>query len=178
MEIIRIKCPFCGAILETQDNPANYEKTITCPNCKTKNVFKDFKRVVPKIVNDETKIGFTREEEPGSLLDLQTLHQYPLKEGRNLIGRKTVKTPPKADIPIETTDNGMSREHLFIDVMRGRDGHFHAYASNAKNQNSTLVNGVELEDGDKLGLKNNDVLQLCDTKLRYLSYAFDDRTKL
>ena len=178
MEKIRIKCPFCGAVLETLDNPANYEKTIKCPNCQTKNVFKDFKRVIPKKQSDETRINLPREETIGYLLDLQTHLQYPLKEGRNLIGRKTVKTPPKADIPIETTDAGMSREHLFIDVMRGRDGHIHVYASNAKNQNPTLVNGVELEDGDKLGLKHGDILRLCDTELRYMGYEFDDITTL
>lgn len=178
---IRIKCPVCGAILEVVDNPANYEKNVTCPNCKQKNKFKAFKRIIPAETpagGDETQIEFHRDTTPGYLLDKTTGRRYALNVGRQLVGRKPQKTPPKADIPIETKDPGMSREHLYLDVMKGRDGHYHIYASNAKNLNPTYINDAILKDGDKVGIKHGDILRLCDTPLQYVGNVIDDETTL
>jgi pSer/pThr/pTyr-binding forkhead associated (FHA) protein len=180
MERIRIKCPNCGAILEVIDNPANAGKNVTCPNCKVRNKYEDFKRVIPRIEaeDDVTQIETRIKGTIGYLLQIDTGKQYPLKEGRNLVGRRPIKNPPKADIAIETTDNGMSREHLYIDVMKGRDGYYHVYASNAKNKNATTINGATLEDGDEIGLKHGDTLMLCDTQLRYVASPIEDDTEL
>ena len=149
METIRIKCPVCGAVLEVLDDPANAEKNVKCPNCQQRNKFNDFKRVLPAPVpvspeQDETHIDVMREESAGYLLDRMTGRSYPLHKGKQLVGRNTHKSAPKADIPVETADLGMSREHLFIDVMSGRDGRYHIYVSNAKNQNPTQINGAPL----------------------------------
>lgn len=179
MEIIRIKCPQCSAILEAQDNPANYEKNVTCPNCKTKNRFKDFKRVIPREnLDDSTQIERLEKGTPGHLLDISSGREYPLNEGRNLVGRKPLNSPPKADIAIVTDDRFMSREHLLLDVIKGRDGRYHVYASNAKNQNETLINGALLESGDKVGLKHGDILKLGETSLKYIGFVLDDATEL
>lgn len=52
MDKIRIKCPNCGAVLEAVDNPANFDKFVTCPNCKVRNKFQDFVKI-----NDDTVIA-------------------------------------------------------------------------------------------------------------------------
>lgn len=183
MDKIRIKCPVCGAILEALDDPANVEKNVKCPNCNQRNKFKDFKLIVPSLTpiaseNDETQVATKRNDSVGYLLDRETCRRYPLREGKQLIGRKPHKNPPKADIPIETTDQGMSREHLYIEVMSGRDGRYHVYVSNAKNLNSTEINGIVLADGDKVSIKHGDVLKLCDTQLVYISTPVNDETAL
>ena len=183
MEKIRIKCPVCGAVLEVLDDPANAEKSVKCPNCQQRNKYKDFKRVLPAPVpiapdQDETHIATKRNESPGYLLDKATGRVYPLREGEQLVGRKPHKTAPKADIPIETKDQGMSREHLYIEVVSGRDGRYHIYASNAKNQNPTEINGVHLVDGDQVGIRHGDVLKLCDTVLVYVGTVINDETVL
>ena len=183
MDKIRIKCPVCGAILEALDDPANVEKNVKCPNCNQRNKFKDFKRIVPAPTpiaseNDETQIATKRNDSVGYLLDRATYRRYPLREGKQLVGRKPHKNPPKADIPIETTDQGMSREHLYIEVMAGRDGRNHVYVSNAKNQNPTEINGVKLADGDKVGIRHGDVIKLCDTQLVYVGTPIDDATEI
>ena len=183
MEKIRIKCPSCGAILEVADNPANVNKFATCPNCKQRNRFVDFLRIMPKTTpvatqSDETYMTTSTKGSVGYLIDKITGIKYTLKLGLQLIGRKTSKIPQAADIMIETTDRGMSREHLYIDVVRGTDGHFHVYAFNAKNQNATEINGTILADGDKVGLKNGDILRLCSTPLQYVGYLSDDETVL
>ena len=128
--------------------------------------------------NDETQIGVMRKESVGYLLDRATYRRYPLREGKQLVGRKPHKNPPKADVPIETTDQGMSREHLYIEVMAGRDGRYHVYVSNAKNQNPTEINGIKLADGDKVGIRHGDVIKLCDTQLVYVGTPINDETEI
>ena len=180
MERVRIKCPVCGAILETDDNPANYGKNVTCPNCKTRNKFSSFQRLLPvsSLVEDSsTEIHHSATDDAiGALLDPLTGVKYPLKEGRNLVGRMTHNSPSRATIPISTDNRRMSRSHLFIDVIKGTDGRYHAYASNASNQNETRINGVILEDDDKLSLKNQDNLSLSGTHLIYVGSIVNDET--
>ena len=177
---IRIKCPNCGAILEAADDPANAGKSVRCPNCKVRNKFNDFKRVIIRqpSEDDSTQICACLKGDAGYLMEEISRIRYPHKEGRNLVGRKTIKTPSMADVPIETADLGMSREHMYLDVVRGVDGYYHVYASNAKNKNETTINGVKLEDGDKIGLRHGDVLKLCDTRLVYVGTPINDETEL
>ena len=181
MEKIRIKCPVCGAILEAEDNPANFGKNVVCPNCKTRNKFSLFQRVQYRAaseIDSTTEVRRVADANIGSLLDFSTGKKYHLREGRNLIGRMTYKTPPLATVPIVTENRRMSRSHLYIDVIKGADGHYHAYASNASNQNPTTINGMLLEDGDALSLKDQDVLSLSDTKLIYSGNHTDDETEI
>lgn len=191
MEKIRIKCPVCGAVLEVIDNPANAEKNVVCPNCKEKRKYKEFMRVVPKAApmddstdlelpksSDATELTGKSENTPGYLLDKKTGLRYELREGHFTVGRKPATNPPKADIPIVTNDMGMSRVHMTMKVTLARDGRYHVYVANAENKNATLVNGVLLKDGDMVGLKDKDIVRLCDTELQYFGAVVDDRTEL
>ena len=178
METIQIKCPNCGAVLGVLDNPANAQKMVVCPNCKVRNRYVDFKRMTPLGVDDETRIAMFVGGPVGCLVDEKTHKEYPLKEGRNLIGRKPVKGIPKSDVPVETDDRGLSRAHMYIDVMKGRDGRWHYYVSNALNKNETRINGVKLEDGDRIGLKHDDRIASSETTLRLVGAIIDDETKL
>lgn len=176
---IKIKCPNCGIVLGAADDPANAQKTVVCPNCKVRNRFVAFQRVIPGEVDDQTRIDFAVKDTVGSLVDEKTKKEYPLREGSNLIGRKPLKEPPKASVPIETGDRGFSRAHLYVDVMKGRDGHWHHYASNADNKNETSINGTKLEDGDKIGLKDGDRIASSETVLRFVAATLiDDETVL
>lgn len=179
MEKIQIKCPVCGAVLEVEDNPANDSKSVTCPNCKSRNRFTAFKKLrpgVPPIVDSSTEMKAISHERLGALLDPETGRVYPLKEGRNLIGRMTHNSPSRASVPISTDNRRMSRSHLFIDIIKGVDGHYHAYASNASNQNETTINGVVLNDGDRLSLKHQDLLSLSGTELVFQGHRINDET--
>lgn len=183
MERIRLKCPVCSAVLEAKDDPANLGKNIICPNCKQKNKFESFKRIVPKQIpiapeDDHTQLSVVPKSPVGYLLDKATGLRYPLKEGKQIIGRKPLKSVSKADIPISTADQGMSREHLCLQVITGQDGHYHVFASNAKNKNATEINGVKLENGDSIGIRHGDVIKLCDTRLVYIGTPVNDETEL
>lgn len=167
MVAIRIKCPVCGAVLGVRQMPQNMDKVVTCPNCQVANKFRDFKRFEPKPVDDSTQISADVKGFAGKLVDIATKREYPLQEGVNLVGRMTYKTPPKADIPIETEDRGFSREHFFVKVIKGRDGFYHHYVYNASNANPTFVNDAILEEGDKPGLKSGDTIRSSETVLRF-----------
>ena len=77
MEKVRIKCPVCGVILEADDNPSNYEKNVTCPNCRTKNKFSAFKRVLPvssPVEDSSTVIRAVSTDTIGALLHVLQSH--------------------------------------------------------------------------------------------------------
>ena len=76
-EKIKIKCPNCGAILEALDDPSNNDKSVLCPNCRVRNRFSDFKRVTPKVIDDETQVCFFIKDTIGFLVDETTKLRYP-----------------------------------------------------------------------------------------------------
>lgn len=180
METIRIKCPSCGAILIVADDPANQGKSVKCPVCKEKHKFSEFKAVKPVLSEEEDKTSLgggesiadktvlpdnVRTNDLGFLFDESGQRKYSLSEGLNLIGRMTYQTEPVATVAIETDDRGFSRKHLYIDVVKGADGVIRYYAYNAANKNPTSVNGVQLNEGDKMILHNEDVIKSSETIL-------------
>lgn len=183
MEKIKVKCPFCGKILIVADDPANMGKKLRCPVCKESSVYEDFKRVAGPEVSDATQVIFVSESTPVTFIlkDKTTGYKYSLNLGRNLIGRMTYKSKPKADVPIKTKDMGFSREHLFIEIVKGCDGVFHCYAVNASNKNDTFINGEKLHDSDKMAIKDGDQIKSSLTTLVFECSgvaAFDDGTKI
>lgn len=174
---IKIKCPTCGAILSVMDDPSNEGKSVRCPACKEKHRFVEFKLVKPLLDEDKTCIGPSiqdgdhtqlpglSESTIGSLLNEIDNQNYLLKEGLNLIGRKTYQQEPAATVPIDTEDRGFSRKHLYIEVVKGADGIFRHYAYNAANKNETRVNGSPLVEGDKVILHSGDRIESSKTTL-------------
>ena len=81
-------------------------------------------------------------------------NDYPLEEGRNIVGRKG--TTSKATVQIATEDRYMSRQHCSITVTTLPDGTKKAVLSNYQNKNLTTVDGQEIETGDEIRLTNGD----------------------
>ena len=52
-EIIQIKCPFDGAVLSVKNQPGIESKNVTCPICKHKYPFTQFKRVTSNVNNND-----------------------------------------------------------------------------------------------------------------------------
>lgn len=179
MNQIKIKCPTCGARLTVIDSPENKGKSVKCPICKEKHHFSQFRIVSPTVSddNDKTQIGLggsvgditefpgrKDQVESGYLKD-NNMHEYPLKDGLNLVGRKTYKSPSVADIAIETTDRGFSRKHLYIEVLTGADGKNRFCAYNAENKNPTTINDTPIVSGDKVFLHDGDTIKSSETVL-------------
>ncbi len=91
---------------------------------------------------------------------------FDLKPGKNTVGRRSSLD---ADIPIETEDMTMSRQHCVIDVMENpRTGEYNFCINDFKSTNGTILNGSvqrKLHEQDMIYLSDGDTFQLGMTKI-------------
>lgn len=183
MNEIKIKCPTCGKILRLQDSPTINTATFTCPVCKEKHVVGNCQRFVeqPKPQQqaaEETQYGPALSHmgggeetqiasapiQIGSLVDNTNGTRYQLQLGANIVGRKATTSP--ATIQIVDNSGYMSRNHASIEVRNAGGKMLHIF-KNTKNQNSSYVNDVLVQNGDQLILNDGDRLKLGEKKLTF-----------
>ena len=98
---------------------------------------------------------------------------FPLREGRQVIGRKNTGLP--CDLMIATQDPYMSRNHCVLEVKRGKSGGYDYLISDRKmthgtpenmSSNGTYVNALAkpLQPNDVVYLNDGDTIQLGQTK--------------
>ncbi|MBD5303091.1 MAG: FHA domain-containing protein [Bacteroides sp.] len=189
-EIIQIKCPFDGAVLSVKNQPCIESKNVTCPICKHKYPFTQFKRVYQTNSNDDLDTEYPGYEEEktsyaygnnsnentdlgqmnftlGKLKILGGSGSYQLKPGRNVIGRKGQKS--EANFQIDTGGKrSMSREHIVIEVKKIPGKGFVHYISLFKEKvNKTYIGNEHLIYGDCVVLAHGDVIKLPDVNLKF-----------
>lgn len=188
MDEIQIKCPFDGAILTVKNMPGIEKKNVSCPVCKNKYPFTQFKIVTPASAGDadtdysgfneeKTSYGPQVKSEDTQLGDKNLIIgllriegtgiSYQLRPGRNIIGRKAEKSG--ADFRIDTGEKRkMSREHIVIDVKKVPSKGFVHYLSLFKEKvNKTFLGSEELLYGDCMVLNHGDLIRLPDAVLRF-----------
>lgn len=179
MEKIKIRCPFCSNVLIVSDNPDNSGKKLRCPVCKQVDFFENFARVEDTPEADSTQIG-NRFKAGTAVFRLNYNGRvYPLSEGFNSVGRKASSS--SASIQVDNPeDSGFSRLHFNIEIVKGCDGAWHSYLSNASNKNPTYLNGIQVGSGEKLGLRSGDIIKSSSTELLFTNEIVfdDDETKL
>lgn len=188
--IIRCSNEACKAQLRINTDSLKIGKTYSsrCPKCHTITPFEvpseaepslDLASVQPpKQANGQNKtLVLDRDDNQPAVTSTQigwlVVHDentnsqtFPLKVGRNVIGRKSVSKP--CDIMIETNDAFMSRQHSVIDVLQYPDGRFAYILSDCGSSNGTFVNADKnrkLSQHDQIYLKDGDTVQLGKTKL-------------
>lgn len=189
-EIIKIKCPFDGAVLSVRYQEGIEKKNLTCPICKNKYPFTQFKRLgaftdgddsgteyPDKGRNDDTDLGKLSEKTTigpseenvvvGKVTVCGTSKSFQLRPGRNVIGRKG--TTSRADFQVDTGEKrSMSREHLVIEVRKVAGKGFVHYASLFKEQvNETFIGNEQLYYGDCVILKHGAMIKLPDAILKF-----------
>lgn len=189
-EVIQIKCPFDGAVLSVRYMPGIEKKTVQCPICQHTYLFTDFKKVDKAGTSPDTgRLHQRGEEENTSYYNGGNLESsgsngasnyiigrlrikggermFQLRPGKNVIGRKGVKS--HADFQIDTEDNKrMSREHLVIEVKKIPAKGFVHYVSLCKEKvNKTYVGNEQLLYGDCIVLRDGDIIRLPGTELRF-----------
>lgn len=181
METKRIQCPNCGVILDVRNSKEETIKIITCPQCKATLRIKFHGHSVPSEPLDaETFIpqkqssqrvteGETRLASPVSVHKQASLIvgniEYKLKEGTNVIGRKSPTS--SATIQIATDDHYMSRRQAKINITWNSSGAIKAVISNDQNKNATTVDGQILVDDDEVILTDGDKIVMGKTKMVY-----------
>lgn len=185
-EIIQIKCPFCGAVLSVKNQPGIETKNVSCPICKQKSPFTQFKRVTPGgAAGDDSLTEYPQHEEHtqyiakeqteiksqnliiGQLRINDSGVKFQLKPGRNVVGRKASKS--EADFQIETGENrNMSREHIAIEVKKVPGKGFMHFLMLCKERiNKTFIGNDPLLYGDRIVLNHGDIIRLPDCTLKF-----------
>ena len=168
-DLIRIKCPWCSAVLTVKDFEGIETKSVTCPVCKQKSPFTKFTKVTGDDEKEKTHYlkGWKAAEptDPDNLmigcLKVKTTGQtFRLSPGRNVIGRKA--SASSANIQLDTGENHrVSREHIVIEVKKIPGKGFVHYLSLYKERvNPTFLNKVSMMFGDCMVLKNGDIISL------------------
>ena len=188
-EIIQIKCPFDGAVLSVKNQPGIETKNVTCPICKHKYPFTQFKKVIPANSNDDPDTEYPNGDEStsyaygagsdektdfgemnftlGKVKLIGTGISYQLKVGRNIIGRKGTKS--NANFQIDTAEKrSMSREHIVIEVKKVPGKGFVHYVSLFKEKvNKTYIGNEPILYGDCIVLNHGDIIKLPDASLKF-----------
>lgn len=185
-EIIKIKCPYCGAVLSVKNQAGIESKSVTCPICKQKSPFRDFKKVVDKVNDENTqypgsdeKTSYQYSSDPGTdigtglnftlgkLRVMPSGQSFQLKPGRNIIGRRA--TNSSADFQILTDGSKrLSREHLIVEVKKVPGKGFVHYASLCKEKiNKTYIGNELLEYGDCIVLNHGEIIKLPDVNVKF-----------
>ncbi len=176
-EIIKIKCPHCAVVLSVKPMPGLESKSVTCPNCKTRSKFTEFKLWKPKVkdadktdyeeatnYNEKTQYSEdTLQSSIGTLTLKRTGEALKLSFGTNIIGRKAQSS--QANVQFETSDMHISRQHSCIDIKEVAGKGMVHYLSNAQNKNATFVNGKQINNGDVIILKTGDVIKMASEEL-------------
>ena len=192
MQIKRIKCSNCNAVLDVQNSKDEPLKKIKCPNCKAELLVKFPPLKVPeKPLEAETFIatpkrttadngatqlagstyGATQLVTPKAMPKKSNARlvfndePYFLEEGQNIVGRKG--TTSKATVQIATEDRYMSRQHCSITVTTLPDGTKKAVLSNYQNKNLTTIDGQEIETGDAIRLVDGNRITMGHTTVTF-----------
>lgn len=158
----KLKCPKCGGVLLVKNTNDEESIIVTCPNCNAK-IRATFDLAETQIVQP------TKRNSVGSIKCNGCT--YPLHTGKNILGRKAQNT--SVDIPIETDDRSMSREHAQIEVVRLQNGRVKAILSDLRNrskaeQKPILIECEPLDIVDRIVLSYGDTITLGNTNIKYV----------
>lgn len=140
---------------------------LKCPRCGTPIVLP-----LPEEVpagTPETQLP----DELGQLISVDTGRTYPLRLGRNVVGKGSVSKP--ADVALEANDPHLSRQHCVVEVRIGPSGRVEYLLSDANatgdgpmSLNGTFVNDrpQPLQPPDRIFLRDGDTIRLGATRLR------------
>ena len=142
---------------------------VRCPKCSTINkvpVVDPIPASSLSPVSDECK-----DESVGWLIVHDELTQpqspFPLRLGRNLIGRYSEQANQLAEVRIQTSDRSMSRQHCIIEVRQSGPRFEYLLYDVPSRKNPTCVNAtVVLQAADQILLQDGDNLQLGCTSIR------------
>lgn len=189
MQIKRVKCPQCNAVLDVKNSKNEEVKQIACPSCQTllqvrfapqqesieAQTFLGTPQSSHPLNNGETQLSVGISGATRLYISEQQTHShtelllggvnYPLVEGQNIVGRKG--TTSKATVQIETADRYMSRQHCSITVTTLPDGTKKAVLSNYQNKNLTTVDGQPIETGDSIRLTDGNSITMGHTTVTF-----------
>lgn len=122
----RVRCPKCDHYILFDETKYSEGQSLVfvCDECKKQFGIRIGKSKLNATRKEEVIDENCGKEEFGNIVVIENVFGYkqvlPLKEGDNLIGRRSKGTD--VDIAIETNDPSMDRRHCFINVKRDKQG--------------------------------------------------------
>ena len=171
--MISVKCPHCKIGLKVDETKIPQDiVSFKCPKCKQEIPISYIDRMIEQADEVDTLVVSPKLKQCG-LGKLTVLpspetpqQEFQLSEGVLIVGRKAKVST--ATICIKTDDKTMSRNHLCIEVKKNPKGNGYFYhLSDNNSKNNTLYNGKCIENGEVVVLKDNDVLVLGRTIVRF-----------
>ena len=168
-----IICQYCKIKLEVPDNAFDRkEPKIKCPKCGQQFIITKTDIYVPEF--DKPDLIETVEVGPGWLIvhdELTAMQSFPLKIGKQVVGRESISRP--CEIMIDTEDTTMSRNHFVIEVTQHPLTKAYSFALSDNNAtNKTFINTRSLKlikEGDIYMLQDGDIIQAGRTKIVFKS---------
>ena len=154
----RVLCPKCDNYITFDETKYTEGQSLVfiCEHCK--------KQFSIRIGKSKLKAN---NEDFGSIVVVENVFGYkqvlPLKEGDNLIGRRSKGTD--VDISIETSDPSMDRRHCVINVKRNKQGELiYTLRDNQSITGTFLLNDI-LGDKDRVRIEEGAIITIGATTL-------------
>lgn len=133
-----------------------------CENCKKQFSIRLGKTKM-KVPQKEERLDETEYKEAfGSITVIENVFGFkqvlPLQEGDNKIGRRCVGTV--INVPIETSDMSMDRNHCVINVKRNKQGKLVYTLRDAPSLTGTFLNNEILGDKDRVRIEDGAIVTI------------------
>lgn len=160
----RIRCPKCENYLTFDETKYTEGQSLVfvCENCKKQFSIRLGKTKM-KVPQKEERLDETEYKEAfGSITVIKNVFGFkqvlPLQEGDNKIGRRCVGTV--INVPIETSDMSMDRNHCVINVKRNKQGKLVYTLRDAPSLTGTFLNNEILGDKDRVRIEDGAIVTI------------------
>ena len=160
----RIRCPKCENYLTFDETKYTEGQSLVfvCENCKKQFSIRLGKTKM-KVPQKEERLDETEYNEAfGSITVIENVFGFkqvlPLQEGDNKIGRRCVGTV--INVPIETSDMSMDRNHCVINVKRNKQGRLVYTLRDAPSLTGTFLNNEILGDKDRVRIEDGAIVTI------------------
>ena len=160
----RIRCPKCENYLTFDETKYTEGQSLVfvCENCNKQFSIRLGKTKM-KVPQKEECLDETEYKEAfGSITVIENVFGFkqvlPLQEGDNKIGRRCVGTV--INVPIETSDMSMDRNHCVINVKRNKQGKLVYTLRDAPSLTGTFLNNEILGDKDRVRIEDGAIVTI------------------
>lgn len=160
----RIRCPKCESYLTFDETKYSEGQSLVfeCEQCKKQFSIRLGKTRMKATQKEEKPDEEEFKEAFGNITVIENVFGFkqvlPLQEGDNVIGRRCVGTI--VNVPIETSDMSMDRNHCLINVKRNKQGKLIYTLRDAPSLTGTFLNNEILGDKDRIRIEDGAIVTI------------------
>ncbi len=165
----RVRCPKCDNYITFDETKYSEGQSLVfvCDACKKQFGIRIGKSKLNATRKEEVLDEQANKQDFGSIVAIENVFGYkqvlPLQEGDNIIGRRNKGT--EVQVPIETNDPSMDRQHCVLNVKRNKQGKvIYTLRDNDSITGTFLMNEI-LGDKDRVRIEEGAIITLGATTL-------------